>query len=179
MTTTFTAKPPLLSLFLASLCFGVPFAAEASDPLMDRTGRTLAVTVDGQTTQGTPEREIKDSAGIEAFNTFWTANVAKGPQCFKLSAKDQRLGEPEKIDILIHEVRSDKPFQQWKNYQAVPSPAKSVSAFSSEKGFCPAEYILTERLRYPTLPAGEYVLRIAYWGKGNWDRQDILLSVKE
>ena len=173
----FTAIILGLSLFGLS-AFSV-CTANASDPLMDRTGSTLSVTIDGTNTKSTPENKIRDTAGIDAYDTFWSAQVAKGPQCFKLAAHDARLGEPEKIDILIHEIRPDRPFQQWKNYKAVPNPAESISAFSSEKGFCPKEYILTERLRYPNLPAGEYVLRVAYWGKGNWDRQDILLSVKE
>ena len=88
------------------------------------------------------------------------------------------MGKPEKIDVMIHEIKNEKPFQQWKNYQTTPELAQSIPAFATEKGYCISEYYLTERLRYPELPAGDYVLRVAYWGVGNWDRQDILLTVQ-
>lgn len=153
--------------------------AFAGDPLMDRTGRTLEVSINGEATKSIPEKDIKDSQGTEAFEVFWSGSLAAGPLCIKLTPKDPRLGKPEKIDVLIHEIQSDRPHQRWKSYDTVPSTGgESMEKFMSEKGFCPTEYTLTERLRYPTLPPGEYVFRIAYWGVGNWDRQDVLVTLK-
>ena len=157
-----------------------PDAAHASDdPLMNRVGKTLVVQINGMPTKSTAASKVTDSAGMEAYETYWTASALKGPLCFTIDPKDPRLGTVEKIDVMLHEVRPDRPYQQWKNYQSVPTPTEDLPAFSSSQGFCPKEFILTERLRYPTLPPGDYVLRVAYWGVGNWDRQDIRFTVNE
>lgn len=168
----------LLIFFIAFATLGQLNIAHA-DPLMDRTGATLAVSINGTPTAATPKKKIIDSAGLEPFETYWKASQPKGPLCFKLQTKDARLGKPEKIDIMIHEIHNERPFQRWKNYSTEPNPTQSLADFTSDKGFCPTEYTLTERLHYPTLPPGQYVLRVAYWGVGNWDRQDILFSITE
>lgn len=168
-----------VALFCIVYSFSLQSHSALADPLMDRTGATLLVSINGAPTQSTPKKKIVDTAGLEPFETYWKASQPKGPLCIKLQPKDARLGAVEKIDVMIHEINNERPFQRWKTYSAVPDPAKSLSDFSSEKGFCPTEYTLTERLRYPTLPPGQYVLRVAYWGVGNWDRQDILFSVTE
>ena len=69
--------------------------------------------------------------------------------------------------------------QRWKSYDTVPSQTESMAEFQTGKGYCPKEFTLTERLRYPNLPPGDYVMRVAYWGVGNWDRQDIRVTVTE
>ncbi len=152
--------------------------ALASDPLMDRDGRTLEVRIDNTPTVRSAAHDIADSDGLKAYTTYWTASTDKSPKCFQIEPKDARLGKLEKADILIFEIRSDRPNSRWKSYQVVPSAAASSQQFLDGKGFCPSEFILTERLRYPTLPPGEYLFRVAYWGVGNWDRQDILLTIK-
>lgn len=151
--------------------------ASAGDPLMDRDGRTLKVFLNGAETSSIPKKELFDVMGSSAYELHWKASVAKGPFCIKVEPHEPRLGAVEKIDVLIHAIRPDVPFQQWRSYQTVPSTTDSLAAFASPQGFCPKELILTERLRFNELPPGEYVLRVAYWGVGNWDRQDILLTV--
>ena len=111
------------------------------------------------------------------FTINWSLNLEKGPRCFRITPQDSRLGEPERIDVLIHEVQADKPHNSWRNYTAVPSTLENTPAFLKGDGFCASEFTLTERLRFPTLPAGQYVAMISFWGKGNWDRQTILLTV--
>lgn len=159
----------------AALFIGISLSTALADPLMDRTGATLKVLVDGAETKGNSEHKIVDVAGTNAYSTYWTSAAGKSPRCFKVEPLDTRLGAGERINILIHEIRADRPFQQWKDYKVIPDPVPTQ--FSSGEGFCPQEFILTERLRYKSLPPGDYVVRVGYWGVGNWDRQDILLSV--
>lgn len=166
-----------LALSIGTIIIHVP-GAEA-DPLMNRTGQTLTVTINGTETTKVPSQDISDSTGLKPYTVNWSSALAEGPLCLKLKTLDERLGKAERIDVLIHEVRTDRPHQQWKSYKTVPSTTEALTQFEQEKGFCPSEYILTERLRYPTLPTGDYVMRVSYWGVGNWDRQDILLSVKK
>jgi len=166
-------------LLVAVSLFTSPEQAFAGDPLMDRDGRTFTVAINGVETSRIPKRKIIDAQGNEAYEVFWTAKAAKGPLCFKITPHEPRLGAVEKIDVLIFEIHKEREYQKWKSYDTVPKPTEQLAAFSSEKGFCPAEYTLTERLRYPALPAGGYVFRIAYWGVGNWDRQDIAMTITE
>lgn len=173
----------IATLFLSSTicCLLVlkPHSAFAGDPLMDRDGRTLTVKIDGAETTRTKERKLTDVAGIQAFETFWSHKIKEGAHCFAIQTHDKRLGEVERIDMLIHEIHNERPHQRWKSYESVPSTTEGMQDFLTPKGFCPQEYKLTDRLKFPTLPAGEYVLRIAYWGKGNWDRQDIYLTIEK
>lgn len=167
--------------FLSSAfaAFLVQSTAFGSDALIDRDGRTFEVKINGTATTREAPTKIRDSAGTEAFEVFWSAKVAKGPLCFSVEVKDQRLGKPEKINILIHEIRPDRPMQRWKSYDTVPPQTDGMADFQTAKGYCPSEYTLTDRLRYPALPPGDYVMRVAYWGVGNWDRQDIRVTIPE
>jgi len=167
-----------LSISLA-LSFLASKSALAADALIDRDGRTFQVSINGVPTKREAVKKIMDSAGSEAFEVYWSAKVGKDPLCFAIETKDARLGKPERINILIHEIRADRPSQRWKNYDTVPSTTDNMNDFLTPKGYCPKEYTLTERLRYPNLPPGEYVFRVGYWGVGNWDRQDILVTVSE
>jgi len=153
--------------------------ASAGDAFIDRDGRTFDVAIDGIATTRIADRDIKDSVGVTPYTVQWNAKVGKGPRCFRLNPTDARLGEPEKIELLIHEVRSDRPYNSWRKYSAVPSTSLNTRSFLSGNGFCASEYTLTERLRYPSLPAGQYIAIISFWGKGNWDRQTILLTVEQ
>ena len=161
------------------ILFARPDQANAGDPLMDRDGRTFTVAINGTETTRIAKRKIMDGKGAEAYEVFWTASAPKGPLCFKITPHDPRLGAVEKIDVLIFEINKERENQRWKSYDTVPSPTEQLAAFATDKGFCPTEYTLTERLRYPALPPGQYVFRIAYWGVGNWDRQDIEMTISE
>lgn len=162
----------IASVFLTSTADGF-----AGDAFIDRDGRTFTVSIDGSTTTRIPSRDIKDAGSVAPFTVQWSANVEKGPRCFRITPKDARLGEPERIDVLIHEIQPDKPYNRWRNFSAVPSTLENTTTFLNGDGFCVSEYTLTERLRFPSLPAGQYILMISFWGKGNWDRQTILLTV--
>ena len=162
-------------VLVASSCLASE--AFASDAFIDRDGRTFAVSVDGISTTRVPARDMKDSENVVPFTINWSLNLENGPRCFRITPKDPRLGEPERVDVLIHEVQPDKPYNSWRNYTAVPSTLENANAFLKGDGFCATEFTLTERLRYPTLPAGQYIAMISFWGKGNWDRQTILLTV--
>ncbi len=168
----------LTSALLASLAlFTSTIEAFASDAFIDRDGRTFAVAVDGVTTTRIPPRDMKDSENVVPFTINWSLSLQTGPKCFRITPSDPRLGEPERVDVLIHEVQTDKPYNSWREYTAVPSTLENTGAFLKGDGFCASEYTLTERLRFPTLPAGQYIVMISFWGKGNWDRQTILLTV--
>jgi len=153
--------------------------ASAGDAFIDRDGRTFNVAIDGIATTRTADRDIKDSVSAAPYTVQWSAKVVTGPKCFRITPTDARLGEPEKIDLLIHEVQTDKPHNSWRKYSAVPSTLENTRAILAGNGFCAREYTLTERLRYPSLPAGQYIVMISFWGKGNWDRQTILLTVEQ
>ncbi len=168
----------LLPFLAAVICFALLEQAQAGDPLMDRDGRTLSVSINGAPTTRISKKAIHDSQGSEAYEVFWTSKQKAGPLCITLKPQDARLGDPERITILVHEIHKERPYQNWKSYNLVPKPEERAADFGTAKGYCPTEYTLTERLRYPSLPAGEYVIRIAYWGVGNWDRQDVLLAVE-
>ena len=169
----------LLTLsFLISLIFTFSaLEAFAGDAFIDRDGRTFNVSIDGAATTRVADRDIKDSASVAPYTVQWSASVEKGPRCFRITPTDARLGEPERIDVVIHEVQSDKPFNSWRDYKAVPSTLENTTTFLNGDGFCVSEYTLTDRLRFATLPAGQYIVMISFWGKGNWDRQTILLTV--
>ncbi len=149
----------------------------AADAFIDRDGRTFSVLIDGAATVRIPDRDIKDAQSFAPYTVQWSASVEKGPKCFRITPKDARLGEPEKIDVLIHEVQPTKPYNTWRDYSPVPSTIENTASFLKGEGFCVSEYTLTERLRFPSLPAGQYIVMISFWGKGNWDRQTILLNV--
>ena len=149
----------------------------AADAFIDRDGRTFTVSIDGVTTVRIPTRDIKDSENAAPYTVQWSANVEQGPRCFRITPTDARLGKPERIDLLIHEIEANKPYNSWRNYKAVPSTLDNTTAFLSGDGFCATEYTLTDRLRFPGLPAGQYVAIISFWGEGNWDRQTIFLTV--
>lgn len=153
--------------------------ASAGDAFIDRDGRTFTVLIDGVATTRTPDRDIKDATSVAPYTVQWSANVGKGPRCFRITPTDARLGDPERIDVLIHEIQASKPYNSWRNFSAVPSTLENTKTFLNGDGFCVSEYTLTDRLRFPSLPAGQYMVMISFWGKGNWDRQTILLTVKE
>lgn len=165
-------------LFLV-FCFSTLFAMNsfAADAFIDRDGRTFTVSIDGTITTRTAPRDIKDSTSVVPFTVHWSLEIEQGPKCFRITPKDERLGEPERIDVLIHEVDASKPYNSWRNYSAVPSTLENTATFLSGNGFCASEYTLTDRLRFPSLPAGEYIVMISFWGKGNWDRQTISMKV--
>jgi hypothetical protein len=164
--------------FLVSLTFFFSaLEAFAGDAFIDRDGRTFTVSIDGINTTRIPARDIKDSESVVPYTIQWSVNVEQGPRCFRITPTDTRLGEPERIDVLIHEIQTDKPYNSWRNYTAVPSTLENTTTFLKGDGFCVSEYTLTDRLRFPSLPAGQYIAMISFWGKGNWDRQTILLTV--
>jgi len=138
--------------------------ALAGDAFIDRDGRTFTVAIDGAATTRTADRDIKDSETVVPYTIQWSAKVEKGPKCFRITPTDPRLGEPERIDVLIHEIQSDKPFNSWRNYSAVPSTLENTKTFLSGNGFCVSEYTLSERLRFPSLPAGQYIAMISFLG---------------
>lgn len=175
MKTYFAALRTSVLLLLAALSQARD--ASAGDAFIDRDGRTFTVSVDGVATTRIPARDLRDSENVVPFTINWSLNLEKGPRCIRITPQDSRLGEPERIDVLIHEVQADKPHNSWRNYTAVPSTLENATAFLKGDGFCASEFTLTERLRFPTLPAGQYVAMISFWGKGNWDRQTILLTV--
>lgn len=170
-------KPFKLSFLVSLVFFLSTLEAFAGDAFIDRDGRTFVVSIDGVITTRIPDRDIKDSESVVPYTIQWSANVEKGPSCFRITPTDTRLGEPERIDVLIHEIQADKPYNSWRNYTAVPSTLENTNTFLKGDGFCVSEYTLTDRLRFPSLPAGQYIAMISFWGKGNWDRQTILLTV--
>jgi hypothetical protein len=166
--------------FLFALIYSLSFQSVfASDAFIDRDGRTFTVSIDGALTTRIADRDIKDSDSVAPYTVQWSSSVDKGPKCIRITPTDARLGEPERIDVLIHEVQADKPYNTWRNYSAVPSTLQNTTAFLSGNGFCASEYTLTDRLRFSSLPAGQYIVMISFWGKGNWDRQTILLTVAQ
>ena len=143
--------------FLISLIFSFwTLEVFAGDAFIDRDGRTFTVSIDGVTTTRIPDRDIKDSKSVAPYTVQWSFNVEKGPRCIRITPKDPRLGEPERIDVLIHEIQTDKPFNSWRDYTAVPSTLENTTTFLKGDGFCISEYTLTDRLRFPSLPAGQY-----------------------
>ena len=167
----------LQTLFVVSIVSPV-YRVFAADAFIDRDGRTFTVAIDGATTTRVADRDIKDSTSVVPFTVQWSAKVQQGPRCFRITPTDSRLGEPERIDVLLHEVQSEKPYNMWRNYSAVPSTLENTKTFLTGNGFCPTEYSLSDRLRFSSLPAGQYIAMISFWGKGNWDRQTILFTVE-
>jgi len=166
----------VLVCFLAS---GLCVNALADDAFIARDGRTFTVAIDGVLTARTADRDLRDSSTVSPYTTQWAFSSAKGPHCIRITPKDSRLGQPERIDVLIHEIASDQPFQQWRDYSLVPPTLENTGKFLEGEGFCVKEYSLTDRLHFPSLPNGEYVVQISFWGVGNWDRQTILLKVTD
>ena len=151
----------------------------SDSPFVKRDGSTIEVRLNGTPTEALRPFDIKDSQNVTVETVTHQASVS-GPICWRVSGLHPGLGSFVQVGLTIREIRNDRPYTRWRDFRAVPDPVddgRGRKAWRAGGEYCPREYILTERLRFKTLPPGEYVIGVRYHGQQNWDVQHILLEV--
>lgn len=174
-------KNKLILLLIILLSPSCMLAPPVSMTFSNRRGNTFAVRINNESTKPIGEVPIIDINGAEANKVNWEYKTSQKKLCFNASALSEEYGEFVNIQIVIHEINNNSSFYNWKSYMISPhtvDPYTGEAVWVPNQDFCPEYYFLTPRLKYPTLPKGEYIFEISYLGRMNWDRQTILLRIE-
>ncbi len=175
----------LLTALLLSSCSQLSNKSSTTGSNDPFDGFDIEVRIDGQPTIHREEIALADVAGVHGRKTNWKAAApSNGKPCFEFRvANAEALGVVKDSELQIIEYRTDREHYRWRDFKTKPD-ARMLPPYSSKliepgKSYCPTEYFLTERLTFGRLPAGLYYVALRVGGTKRWDRQEILLEVKD
>jgi hypothetical protein len=172
-------KKLILLLLIAFTCSCI-IAPAPSTTFQGRMGKHISVKINDVETSNIKTTEIRDLNGYREAEANWRVVQNTGKLCIEVSALTEEFGEFVNANLIITKINPELPQARWRNYMTdfdavVSFPAKSV--FVPNKKICNETFYLSSRLHYKELPKGDYVLKVTYNARNNWDRQEILLTI--
>ena len=167
----------LLTTFTCS-CIIVP---GPSTTFQGRMGKNISVKINDIETTRIRNTEIRDFNGFRDAEVNWQIIQNHGKICIEVASLTEEFGQFVNADLIITQINHQAPHSRWRKYMTdfdaiVSYPPKLT--FLPNKKICNETFYLSPRLQYKELPKGEYVLKVNYTGRNNWDRQEILLIIQ-
>ena len=176
VTASFFAVMFVLSGGALFLLTGCGMLAPPVSPFLNRTGQTISVTLDSKATRPIAPTHLHDENMASGQIANWSAE-SSGKFCIGVKPLHPDMENLKRVEIDIDEIRGDRSAGNWRRFQHNPPIPENLAA--ELNNYCPKDFFITPRVRFPKLPPGAYAMNVRVYGGKNWDKQTILLTVRE